>query len=161
MLEEMFTTQLAPFFYFWYIFSKMSKYPFELFDESFTLSHVAFLNAWRLSDWLDDFSEEEIGNVYICKLFRWSEPSITRTVTNLLPGRTPVHFRYSIAKTSRECYNFMNSDNEISSKDGKWLISRQYGHKIELFETEIEDQNFLRNRSDLLYDAQYVRLCVY
>ena len=147
VLEEMFTTQLAPFFYFWHIFSKKRKYPSELFDESITLSHVALLNAWWLPYWLDDCFEEE--------------NSITRTVTNLLPGRTPVHFRYSIAKTSRECYNFINNDSEIFSNNGKWLLSRQYKHKMELFEREIEDQNFARNRSDLLPDAQDVKNCAF
>ena len=53
VLEEMLTTQLAPFFYFWHIFSKMTKYPFGLCDESITLSHVALLNIWRFIDLLN------------------------------------------------------------------------------------------------------------
>ena len=156
VLEEMFTTQLEPFFYLWHIFSKMRKYPFELFDETITLSHVAVLNAWRYPYWLDDSEEEEIRSLYT-----EARHSISRIVNNLLPGRAPVHFRYSIAKTSRECYNFIYNDSEIFSKDGKWLLSRQYGHKIELFEREIKDKIFFRNRSDLLSDAQDVKDCVF
>ena len=153
VLEEMFTTQLEPFFYFWHTFSKMRNYPFELFDESITLSHVAFLNAWRCGNMLDDWSEKEIRNEYkkIGKLFRWGERFIPRIISNLLPVRAPVHFRYSIAERGRECYSFMNKDGEIFSKDGKWLQRRQYGHKIELFEEEIYDC------SHLLFDAQDVK----
>ena len=79
----------------------------------------------------------------------------------MLPGRAPVHFRFSIAEIGRECYSFMNKDGEIFSKDGKWLLKRQYGHKIELFEKEIDDQIFLKNRSHLLSDAQGVKDCAF
>ena len=156
VLEEMFTTQLAPFFYLWHIFSKMRKYPFELFDENITLSHVAVLNAWRYPYWLENSSEEEIRSWYTD-----ARHSISRIVNNFLPGRAPVHFRYSIAKSSRECYNFINNDSEVFSKDGKWLLSRQHKHKIELFEREGEDQNFSRNRSGLLSDAEDVKDCAF
>ena len=159
----MFTTKLEPFFYFWHTFSKMRNNPFELFDESITLCHVAFLNAWRCGNRFDDWPEKEIRNEYkkIGQLFRWAGHFMPRIISNLLPGRAPVHFRYSIAEIGRERYSNMNKDGEIFSKDGKWLLKRQYGNKIELFEKEIDDQIFLKNRSHLLSDAQGVKDCAF
>ena len=204
VLEEMLATQLAPFFYFWHIFSKMTKYPFGLCDESITLSHVALLNIWRFIDLLnweeerfpfrissfrpaflmpktskeekiDESSEEEkideslkeekidesLEEKISTDEFRRVGCTFTRIVHNLFPERAPVGFPYSIAKISRECYSFVNNGREIFLKDGKWLLRRKYGDKIELFERGIEDQNSLKNRSDLLSNVQDVKDCVF
>ena len=80
-------------------------------------------------------------------------------LNKLFLKRAPVHFQYSIAETSTECYSFMNEDREIFSEDKKWLLRR--GREIALFEREMKDKNALKNRSDLLPEAQGVKNCVF
>ena len=162
VLQEMFVSQLGPFFYFWHMYCKMVKYPFELCEESMTLPHVALLNVWMfLAGYLNVYHRR--CNVFLEDLFTWEmfEKSRQENVTftrltdsiNILFSRpVPIDFLYSIAKIGGECYSFVSYGNEVFSKDGKWLLRRDHAGEIGLYERE--DKNSSTNRSHLLTDAE-------
>ena len=173
VLQEMFVSQLGPFFYFWHMYCKMVMYPFELCEESMTLPHVALLNVWmflardsNLYDWESDVSLEDRLYTRDSLFSRMPEEfwrryvtlaRLTDSINSLFSKPVPIDFLYSIAKIGGECYSFVSNGNEVFSKEGKWLVRRDHAGEIGLYERE--DKNSSTNRSHLLTDA--VKDCVF
>ena len=151
VLKEMFVSQLRPFFYFWHMYCKMGKYPFELCEESMTLAHVALLNFWMFVA-----SGEQMIDKMMVEIFEYIPEDIMNTLSS---GPVPLDFLYSIATISGECCSFVSNGDELFSKDGKWLLRRSDTGEIGLYERE--DKNFSSNRSNLLTDARDVKDCLF
>ena len=172
VLKEMFVSQLGPFFYFWHMYRKMVKYPFELCEESMTLPHVALLNVWMFLAGDSDAYHKRITvlkDIYTGDRFVWEEiiknsgqenvtfTRLTDSINSLFSRPVPIDFLYSIAKIGGECYSFVSNGNEVFSKEGKWLLRRDHAGEIGLYERE--DKNSSTNRSHLLTDT--VKDCVF
>ena len=151
VLKEMFVSQLRPFFYFWHMYCKMGKYPFELCEESMTLIHVALSNFWMFVA-----SGEQMIDKMMVEIVEYIPEDIINTLSS---GPVPLDFLYSIATISGECYSFVSNGNELFSKDGKWLLRRSDTGEIGLYEKE--DKKFSSNRSNLLTDARDVKDCLF
>ena len=142
VLEEMFISQLAPFFYIWHTCFKAMNYPFILWGESCTLSDVAMSNILWLALCYDDSRKKHSASSE--GKFSW-EGSFARLVANIGFLRDFQRMSYCfqpdyfVESTIRECYSFIFNDSKIFSKDGMWVVIRYPSGRIELKSTEVND----------------------
>ena len=172
VLEEMFSSHLEPFFYIWHLLPRIRSLGVKISDETLTLAHVALVNLSQILFWT------------------FGKHSIEEVVSKFFPARCNAGDLWcTIANISRELYALLNYDDQRLSKDGKWLVKRDFRHgqerlprryfrvrqerlprgyfrdegrcKFVLFETENQHQYVLKNRSDLLVDAPDVIDCAF
>ena len=114
VIEEMFSSQLKPFFYLWHFFPAMTDFKDMICQFDFALANVALLNAAYYST--------------DCKTmpFLIRDLSPNAKEENVTLKNNPP---YLFTHTPVECFNRISNNTYLRSKAGKWL-ARKYGGTV-------------------------------
>ena len=147
VIEELFSSQLKPFFLLWHLFPALND---TIRDIGVTLVDVALLNAVYYGSKINTFEsfiDEFLALPSTLKMEGVAHDKDTQMdvlITNL-----PV-----------ECYNHILNCANVVSKNGKWLAMKD-GIETKLFKKVNESESFLKNQQDVFYGIRKGYSCCF